>query len=59
MSALLSLHNIRKSFAELTVLDDVSLALAGGEIVSLLGPSGCGKSTLLRIAAGLDRHYQG
>ena len=59
MSALLRLHNIHKSFAELTVLEDVSLALAGGEIVSLLGPSGCGKSTLLRIAAGLDQHYQG
>src|SRR5690606_19072154 len=59
MSALLRLHSIRKSFAELTVLDNVSLALAAGEIVSLLGPSGCGKSTLLRIAAGLDAHFEG
>lgn len=59
MSALLRLNNIRKSFAELTVLDNVSLALAAGEIVSLLGPSGCGKSTLLRIAAGLDAQFEG
>ena len=32
----------------LTVLDDCSLNVAEGEIVTLLGPSGCGKSTFLR-----------
>src|SRR5690554_4412133 len=59
MSALLQLHNISKAFADLTVLDNVSLALAPGEIISLLGLSGCGKSTLLRIAAGLDAQFHG
>ncbi|CUH40893.1 Taurine import ATP-binding protein TauB [Jannaschia seosinensis] len=33
-------------------LQDVTLDLADGELVSVLGPSGCGKTTLLNIAAG-------
>ena len=33
-------------------LEDVSLSLASGELVSILGPSGCGKTTLLNIVAG-------
>lgn len=37
-----------------TVLRDVALDIAPGEIVVLLGPSGCGKSTLLRLVAGLE-----
>ncbi len=50
---LLTCTDIKKSYGEKTVLHDIDLALAAGEIGVLLGPSGCGKTTLLRIIAGL------
>ena len=34
-------------------LRDITLAVGGGEFISLVGPSGCGKSTMLRVVAGL------
>ena len=41
------------------IIDQASLELRRGEVVSILGPSGCGKSTLLAIAAGLARCRSG
>ena len=52
---IVSLRSVGKTFESGTVaLDGFSLAVGGGEFVSLLGPSGCGKSTALRIIAGLS-----
>jgi sulfonate transport system ATP-binding protein len=53
--SLLTIDVAHKTFGPRTVLRNVHLTLARGEIVSLIGASGCGKSTLLAIAAGLDR----
>jgi ABC-type nitrate/sulfonate/bicarbonate transport system ATPase subunit len=40
-------------------LDNISLSVAAGGLVSIVGPSGCGKSTLLRLIAGLDSPKSG
>ena len=48
-----------KRYGPRRILDDVRVRVAPGEIVCLVGASGCGKSTLLRIAAGLDRAFEG
>lgn len=55
----LTLHNISKSFGDLTVLNNLSLALESGQIYCLMGPSGVGKTTLLRILMGLEKADSG
>lgn len=44
---------ISKRYGEQTVVDQVTLNVADGELVVLLGSSGSGKSTILRMVAGL------
>jgi iron(III) transport system ATP-binding protein len=53
-----TLRNVSKSF-EKKVLQDFSIDLEKGEILSLVGESGSGKSTLLRIMAGLQDYESG
>jgi putative spermidine/putrescine transport system ATP-binding protein len=55
MQGHLTVAGVTRRFGAAVVLDDLSIAVAQGEFVSLLGPSGCGKTTLLRCVAGLLR----
>jgi len=57
--ALLTAHQLRRSFGRSHVLNGVDLALDPGEVVCILGPNGAGKTTLLRLLAGLLRPTAG
>ncbi|WP_300749567.1 ABC transporter ATP-binding protein [uncultured Alistipes sp.] len=48
-------EGLRKCYGALTVLQDVSLEVARGEVVSVVGASGAGKTTLLQILGSLSR----
>lgn len=51
---LLEMNHVKKSFGDLGVIQDISLHVGEGEIVTIIGPSGSGKSTLLRCATMLE-----
>ncbi len=55
---MLKIESLTVSFGKHTVLQDVSLHLAQGEVLALLGPNGCGKSTLLHTVMG-ENPYTG
>ena len=55
----LEVKNISKSYKNKKVLDNFSLDVKKGEIISIIGPSGVGKSTLLRCINGLETLEKG
>ncbi len=49
----ISVEHITKKYGDFTAVDDVTFAVAEGEIFGLLGPNGAGKSTLIRMMTTL------
>lgn len=56
---MLTASNLLKKYSNLSVVNDVSLNVSNGEIVSIIGPSGAGKSTLLHLIGALDKPDSG
>ncbi|AOG07574.1 MULTISPECIES: amino acid ABC transporter ATP-binding protein [unclassified Bosea (in: a-proteobacteria)] len=55
----LVIDRLSANYGTAPVLQDVSLSVERGEIVSIIGPSGSGKSTLLRVLTGLLKPHAG
>jgi branched-chain amino acid transport system ATP-binding protein len=55
----LELRGISAGYGDTTVLRDIDLVVAPGEVVALLGPNGAGKTTLIRAIAGQVRAAAG
>ncbi|WP_422136531.1 MULTISPECIES: heme ABC transporter ATP-binding protein [unclassified Endozoicomonas] len=55
----LKVENATVQIAEKRLLDDVSLTVAPGEIVTVLGPNGAGKSTLMKVISGEQKPSSG
>jgi len=49
---MINVQHVTKRYGQVTALDDISFAIAKGEIVAFLGPNGAGKTTTMRILTG-------
>ncbi len=54
-AAAITLHDVRKRYGALSVLDGLSLSVRPGEVYGFLGRNGAGKSTAIRLMMGISR----
>ncbi len=52
-AAVIRVERLTKRYGERVAVDDLSFAVAGGEVLGLVGPNGAGKTTTLRALAGI------
>ena len=55
----LSIEDVSRTYGPETAVENLSLSVKDGELLTLLGPSGCGKTTTLRMLAGLEQPSSG
>lgn len=55
----IAVKGVSFGYTKKTILRDINLDIASGEIVTLLGPNGCGKSTIIKLMLGLHRPGKG
>ncbi len=56
---MLSIQNVSVFYGAIQALEDVTITVNTGEVVSIIGSNGAGKSTLLRTISGLERPREG
>ena len=59
MGTAIKMTNIRKSFGDKKVINDVSISIESGELIGFLGPSGAGKTTTIKLLTGQLRQEMG
>lgn len=59
MTPIISIKGLRKQYGDKTVLDNINLEVAPGQIIGYIGPNGAGKSTTVKILTGIIQDYDG
>lgn len=56
---MIEINSLYKKYGNRTILNNISLVIPKGKLISLIGPNGAGKSTLLAVLARLEKAGQG
>jgi ABC-2 type transport system ATP-binding protein len=59
MTPIISIQGLRKQYGDKTVLNNINLEVAPGQIIGYIGPNGAGKSTTVKILTGIIQDYEG